>query len=126
MLFGSDTPLHGDLETTGGGAEEIERPVLFRATGGRVNDGEVLDGTRGDVDARRSYAVDGLGGKECERQMADRVAKLGVIRAVPGVDGVESCELAEACGRARAVGDADEIEAGVRDGPGAVGKLRLI
>ena len=88
-----------------------------------MNGGEVFDGTRRDLNARCSDHVDGLGGKECEGEMADGVAKLRVIGAVPGVDGIEGCEVAQTRGRARAIGDADEVEAGVGDGSGAVGEL---
>jgi hypothetical protein len=55
--------------------------------------------------------------------MADGIAKFGVIRAVPGINGIESCEVVQARCFARAFGDADEIEAGVGDGSGAVGEL---
>jgi hypothetical protein len=88
-----------------------------------VNDGEVFDGDGGDGDAGRAGDVDGKGREEGEGEMAHGVAKLGAIRAVPGVDGIERCKLGETRFRARVLDDSDEIEIGIGDGADTIGKL---
>ena len=49
--------------------------------------------------------------------MRDGFPELRTSRAVPGVDGIERLQR-----RTLGIGDADELDAGIRDGTGAVGK----
>jgi len=83
-----------------------------------MDHGEILAFNGGNGNAR-----DAVGGRrqrreEREGQMADCIAKLGTVRAVPGIDGVEPFQLRHAS----AFDDADQIEAGVGDGAGTVGE----
>jgi hypothetical protein len=117
---GAGAESRGNIEAGGEVVKVVEGPVLVRAAGKGVDDGEVFDGFMGNDDSWFGDAGDGDRGEEREGEMTDGVAEIVAIAAVPGVDGVEGGEAGE---RAGVVGEADEVEAGVRDGSGAVGEL---
>jgi len=96
----------------------FQGPALFQAAGEWVQDGGIFQrglrhGNYGDPFGGRRQ-----GGEEREGQMADRFTELGVVRAVPRVNRIESFESWDAGGG----NDSEEVEASVDDGAGAVGE----
>lgn len=80
------------------------------AAGERMNHREIFDRCRGNGnvrDARRR----GQRGVEGERQMANRLAELWAMVAIPGVDRVKCLQRP----RARAFDDTHQIDPGIRD-----------
>ena len=75
---------------------------------GRGRHGDPWDALRGGGERR----------KKGERQVTDGFAKFGVLGPVPGVDRIEAVER----GDLRAGQHANQIEARVGDGTGAIGK----
>ena len=57
-------------------------------------------------------------GKERERKMAHGIAKFRAVRSVPGIDGIERFQLPNA----GVFNHANQIDAGIGDGPRAIGK----
>ena len=82
-----------------------------------MDDREVLAPGCRDFDARRFF-WQRLRREKRERQMRNGFAELGTIGAVPGIDFVERSQRGTFCG----FDNADQVEAGVGDGSGAVGK----
>jgi hypothetical protein len=57
-------------------------------------------------------------GEKCKREMADRIAKFGTVRSVPGIDGVECFKLRDA----GSFYHAHQIQAGIGNRAGAMGE----
>jgi hypothetical protein len=83
-----------------------------------VDDGEVLRRGRWNLDTRNAFPGRRQRGEKREREMADGVPKFGPVRSVPGIDGVESFQLRDAS----AFDYAEQIQARIGDGSGAVGE----
>ena len=81
-----------------------------------MNRDEIFDGRGGHGNFRVAAARNRKRREKSKRQMRDRGAKFGAIRAVPGIDGVERFEF----GDARVVEHAKQVEPGVGDGAGAI------
>lgn len=113
----SGAPFDRRAQASGNFAEIFERPAFFAAAGKRMDYSEV-SGRRG----RDRNPGDPLRwrerGEERDGKTTDGLAKVGTAGPVPGVDGIESFEF----GNAGGFDDAQKIEAGVGDGPGALGK----
>jgi hypothetical protein len=122
MLLRPRTPTHGDFQFRGDFAEVFERPAFLGATCEGVNHGEVFNVGRRDTlrneDGRDAFPGRRERGEKREREMADGVAKFGAVRSVPGIDGVEGFQLRDA----RVFDHADQIQARIGDGSGAVGE----
>lgn len=82
-----------------------------------MNDCEILARGRRDFNAGMSFRQR-LRGEKSERQMRDGFPELGTIGAVPGINFVEAFERGAFSG----FDDADQVESGVGDGPGFIGK----
>jgi hypothetical protein len=83
-----------------------------------MNHDKVLDGRGRNCYAGGSFGGRRQGGEERERQVLDGLAKLGPVRSVPGINGVEGLKR-------RHVGvfyNPYQIQAGIRDRPSAIGK----
>jgi len=80
-----------------------------------MDDGEVLSRGRWNGDARDPFGRRERR-KEREGKMADRIAKFGAVRSVPGIDGIESFEFRDP----GAVNHTDEFESGIGDGPSTI------
>lgn len=76
-----------------------------------MNHDEISTWSRWHLDARNSVEWRRQSREEREWQVPHRVAKLGTMITVPGVNRIEASE----CFRARAFDDADEVESGVGD-----------
>jgi len=83
-----------------------------------VNDREVLNGCLGNSDVWNSICGRRQRWEKRERKMANRVTKLRTMGPIPGIDGIEPFEL----GDASPFHHSHQIQAGVGDSPGAVGK----
>jgi hypothetical protein len=118
MFLGAGAPLHGHIEARRDFAVPIDRPVFLAAPGKGMDYGEIAGLDRRQVDARHTLRRNWQRGKKRERQMADRMAELRAIGPVPGIDGIEGFEL----GNAGVVEHADQVQAGIGDRAGAVGK----
>ena len=83
-----------------------------------MNGGEIFHRRGGNFNRRSGVVLKRESGEEREGEIANGVAKLRAIGAVPGVDGIEWAERAE-----RSIfDDANEVESGVGDGARAVGE----
>ena len=80
--------------------------------------GEILDRGRRHGDTRIGEPRNWKRWKERERQVGDGRAKFRPIRSIPGINRIERFER----GNSRGFIDADQVEAGVGDGSGPVGK----
>ena len=118
MFFGSGAPLHRHIEARRNLAVPNDRPVLLAASGKGMDYGEIARLDRRQVDARHALRGNWQRGKKRERQVADRMAELRAIGPVPGINGIEGFEV----GHAGLVEHADQVQAGIGDGAGAVGK----
>ena len=117
-FFRSGAPFGGKAEPRGYFAEIFQRPAFPAAAGERVNGDEVLHRRRRDRNPRDSFLRWRKRGEKCEREMANGVAKLGTVGAVPGIDRVERFKLRDT----RVFDDAEKIESGIGDGAGVVGE----
>jgi hypothetical protein len=96
----------------------FERPALGGTAGKGMDHGEIAGRGGGHRNARDAFGGRRERGKKCKRKMADGLAKLGAVCAVPGIDGIERVELRDA----RIVDDAQKVEAGIGNRAGAVGE----
>jgi hypothetical protein len=118
VLFWSSTPFHRDAQLCRYFAKVFERPAFGRVAGEGVDDGKVLNSCRRDSYRRHTFRRRRERGEKREGEMAYGIAKLGTMGPVPGINGVEGFQL----GDAGAIDDAQQIEAGVGESPGAAGE----
>jgi hypothetical protein len=117
-LFRPSAPFDWRAQASGHFAEIFEGPAFFAAAGKGMDHGEVFGRTGGNLDSRNSVRWGRQRREEGKREIADGLAKLGTVGSVPGVDRIEKLEF----GDAGVLYHAQQIEASVGDGAGAVGE----
>lgn len=81
-----------------------------------MDHGEILPRSRWNRNARDAFGGRRKRGEKRKGQMPHGLAKLGTVRSVPGIDGVERWQLRDP----GAFDDAQQVEAGIGDRAGAV------
>jgi hypothetical protein len=95
----------------------LQWPVLLWAAGIGMDDGELFSITGRNRYARRNVGKS-LRGEKLERQVGDGLPEFRTDGAVPGVDFVEGRQRWTFC----VLYNADQVDAGVGNGSGAVGE----